>query len=212
MLEKITPYLSSIDSYIQDAQSILNAKNVDELSSFLESSQSDMICVYEGGINPIKADLKAAGKKTSFDEIQNFLLSEYIGFNIQSIIFEEFFPSIEDAAYSIENIPNLLTGGEQGDEMMQKVRFMKFIGLCGKSMFSVSNFPAATEITPMDTFIADLNESTIIGYSWNSPLISVFPPKDSAFFTKLYSTKDWKKKFHQRCINVVSEMVNDIQK
>lgn len=212
MLEKIQAHLNQIESYIQDAQFILGAKNIDELAIVLESSQTGMNEVYEGSMNQIKADLKAAGKKTSLDEIQNFLLSEYIGFNLQSIIFEEFFPSVDDTAYSVEHIPNLLTGGEQGDEKMQKARFMKFIGLCGKSMFSVSNFAAATEITPMDSFIADLNESTIIGYSWNSPLISVFPPKDSAFFTKLYSTKDWKKKFHQRCINVVSEMLTNLQK
>lgn len=77
-------------------------------------------------------------------------------------------------------------------------------------MFAVSNVAASTDITPMDSFIADLNESTIIGYSWDSPLIGVFPPKDAAFFTKLYSTKDWKKKFHQRCVNVGIEMIKNI--
>ena len=211
MLEKIKLPVNQIESYLQDAQTILKAKNIEELASVLESSQSDMNQVYEGGLSQIKSDLKAAGKKTSFDEVQYSLLSDYIGFNLQTIIFEEFFPSIEDTTYTVEHIPNLLTGGEPGDENMQKVRFMKFIGLCGKSMVSVSNFAAATEITPMDSFIADLNEATIIGHSWNSPLISVFPPKDSAFFTKLYSTKDWKKKFHQRCINVVNEMLTNIQ-
>ena len=78
-------------------------------------------------------------------------------------------------------------------------------------MFAVSNVSVSTEISPTDSFIADLNESTIIGHSWDSPLIGVFPPKDAAFFTKLYSTKDWKKKFHQRCVNVGNEMLTNIQ-
>lgn len=201
---------SQIESYFADAQSILGAKNSDDLASCIENSQTGISEVYENGIDEIKSRLKEAGLKTSFDEQQNFVLSQYIGFNLQTIVFDEFFPSIEGEDYSLDKIPNLLAGGEQGDDLVKCARFFKFIGLVGKSMFAVSNAAASTEITPMDSFIADLNESTIIGHSWDSPLIAVFPPKDTAFFTKLYSTKDWKKKFHQRCVNVGNEMIKNI--
>ena len=202
--------LSQIESYVLDAQSILATKNSDDLASCISSSQSGMSEVYENGIDEIKARLKDAGLKTNFDEQQNFLLSQYIGFNLQTIVFDEFFPEIEGESYALDKIPNLLSGGEQGDDAMKCARFFKFIGLVGKSMFVVSNVASSIEINPMETFIADLNESTIIGHSWNSPLIGVFPPKDAAFFTKLYSTKDWKKKFHQRCVNVVNEMHSNL--
>lgn len=202
--------LSQLEPYLMDAQSILSASNSDELLACIENSQSGISEVYENGINEIKARLKEAGLKTNFDEQQNFILSQYIGFNLQTIVFEEFFSSIEGEEYSLENIPNLLEGGEQGDDSVKCVRFFKFIGLIGKSMFAISNVTASTEIAPMDSFIADLNESTVIGHSWDSPLIGVFPPKDTAFFTKLYSTKDWKKKFHQRCVNVGNEMMTNI--
>ena len=201
---------SQIESYLADAQSILSASNSDELSACIENSQTGISEVYENGIDEIKSRLKEAGLKTNFDEQQNFVLSQYIGFNLQTIVFDEFFPSIESEDYSLDKIPNLLEGGEQGDELVKCARFFKFIGLIGKSMFAVSNVAASMDITPMDSFIADLNESTIIGHSWDSPLIGVFPPKDAAFFAKLYSTKDWKKKFHQRCVNVGNEMIKNI--
>jgi hypothetical protein len=202
---------TQIELYVLDAQSILGAKNSDDLASCIENSQTGISEVYENGIDEIKSRLKEAGLKTNFDEQQNFVLSQYIGFNLQTIVFDEFFLSIEGEDYSLEKIPNLLEGGEQGDELVKCARFIKFIGLVGKSMFAVSNVAASTDITPMDSFIADLNESTIIGHSWDSPLIGVFPPKDAAFFTKLYSTKDWKKKFHQRCVNVGNEMISNTQ-
>ena len=201
---------SQIESYLADAQSILSASNSDELLACITNSQTGISEVYENGIDEIKSRLKEAVLKTNFDEQQNFVLSQYIGFNLQTIVFDEFFPSIEGEDYSLDKIPNLLEGGEQGDELVKCARFFKFIGLVGKSMFAVSNAAASTDITPMDSFIADLNESTIIGHSWDSPLIGVFPPKDAAFFTKLYSTKDWKKKFHQRCVNVGIEMIKNI--
>jgi hypothetical protein len=201
---------SQIESYLADAQSILSASNSDELLACIANSQTGISEVYENGIDEIKSRLKEAGFKTNFDEQQNFVLSQYIGFNLQTIVFDEFFPSIENEDYSLDKIPNLLAGGEQGDELVKCARFFKFIGLVGKSMFAVSNVAASTDITPMDSFIADLNESTIIGHSWDSPLIGVFPQKDAAFFTKLYSTKDWKKKFHQRCVNVGNEMIKNI--
>jgi hypothetical protein len=203
--------ISQLEPYLMDAQSILSASNSDELLACIENSQTGISEVYENGIDEIKSRLKEAGLKTSFDEQQNFVLSQYIGFNLQTIVFDEFFPSIEGEDYSLDKIPNLLEGGEQGDELVKCARFFKFIGLVGKSMFAVSNAAASTDITPMDSFNADLNESTIIGHSWDSPLIAVFPPKDAAFFTKLYSTKDWKKKFHQRCVNVGNEMLTNIQ-
>lgn len=202
---------SQIESYLADAQSILAAKKSDDLESCISSSQSGISEVYENGIDEIKSRLKEAGLKTNFDEQQNFLLSQCIGFNLQTIVFDEFFPEIEGESYALDKIPNLLSGGEQGDGAMKCARFFKFIGLVGKSMFAVSNVASSTEITPMEKFIADLNESTIIGHSWNSPLLGVFPPKDAAFFAKLYSTKDWKKKFHQRCVNVLNEMISNIQ-
>jgi hypothetical protein len=201
---------SQIESYLADAQSILSASNSNELLACVQNSQTGISEFYENGIDEIKSRLKEAGLKTNFDEQQNFVLSQYIGFNLQTIVFDEFFPSIEGEDYSPDKIPNLLEGGEQGDELVKCARFFKFIGLVGKSMFAVSNVAASTDITPMDSFIADLNESTIIGHSWDSPLIAVFPPKDTAFFTKLYSTKDWKKKFHQRCVNVGNEMIKNI--
>jgi hypothetical protein len=201
---------SQIESYLADAQSILSASNSDELSACIENSQTGISEVYENGIGEIKSRLKEAGLKTNFDEQQNFVLSQYIGFNLQTIVFDEFFPSIEGEDYSLDKIPNLLAGGEQGDDLVKCARFFKFIGLVGKSMFAVSNVAASTDITPMDSFIADLNESTIIGHSWDSQLIGVFPQKDAAFFTKLYSAKDWKKKFHQRCVNVGNDMIKNI--
>jgi hypothetical protein len=212
MKNKIEEYGSNIEMYITDANDILNAKNSEELNSVIQNSQTGISSVYEGGMDEIKAKLKEAGLKTNFDEQQNYILAQYIGFNLQTIIFDEFFPTVEGEVFSLDKIPNLLAGGEQGDDTMKCVRFLKFIGLVGKSMFAVSNVASSTEIIPMETFIANLNESTIIGHSWNSPLIGVFPPKDAAFFTKLYATKDWKKKFHQRCVNVVNEMLNNIRK
>ena len=202
--------LSQIESYLADAQSILSATESYQLLWHIENSQSGISEVFENVINEIKLILHDEGLRTNFDEQQNFVLSQYIGFNLQTIVFDEFFTSIEGEDYSLEKIPNLLGGGEQGDELVKCARFFKFIGLIGKSMFAVSNVAASTDITPMDSFIADLNESTIIGHSWDSPLIGVFPPKDAAFFTKLYSTKDWKKKFHQRCVNVGIEMIKNI--
>ena len=193
-----------------DAQSILSSSNSDQLKECIENSQTGISEVYEKGIDEIKSRLKEAGLKTNFDEQQNFVLTQYIGFNLQTIVFDDFFPSIKGEDYSLDKIPNLLGGGEQGDELVKCARFFKFIGLVGKSMFAVSNVSVSTEISPTDSFIADLNESTIIGHSWDSPLIGVFPPKDVAFFTKLYSTKDWKKKFHQRCVNVGNEMKTNI--
>jgi len=201
---------SQIESYLADAQSILSASNSNELLTCIQKSQTGISEVYENGIDEIKSKLKEAGLKTNFDEQQNYLLSQYIGFNLQTIVFDEFFPIIEGEDYSLDKIPNLLKGGEQGDASVKCARFFKFIGLVGKSMLAVSNVVATTEISPMDSFIADLNESTIMGHSWDSPLIGVFPPKDVAFFTKLYSTKDWKKKFHQRCVNVVNEMHSNL--
>lgn len=202
--------ISQVETYLTDAQSILSATNSDQLIEYIENSQTGISEVYENGIGEIKSRLKEAGLKTNFDEQQNFILSQYIGFNLQTIVFDEFFPSIENEDYSLDKIPNLLAGGEQGDELVKCARFFKFIGLVGKSMFAVSNVAVSTDITPMDSFIADLNESTIIGHSWDSPLIGVFPPKDAAFFTKLYSAKDWKKKFHQRCVNVGNDMIKNI--
>lgn len=200
---------SQIESYLVDAQSILTSSNSNELLTCIQKSRTGMSEVYENGIDEIKSKLKEAGLKTNFDEQQNFVLAQYIGFNLQTIVFDEFFPTIEGESYALDKIPNLLSGGEQGDDSMKCARFFKFIGLVGKSMFAVSNVASSTEIHPMEIFIADLNESTLIGHSWNSPLIGVFPPKDAAFFTKLYSTKDWKKKFHQRCVNVVNEMISN---
>ena len=202
--------ISQVETYLTDAQSILSATNSDQLIEYIENSQTGISEVYENGIGEIKSRLKEAGLKTNFDEQQNFILSQYIGFNLQTIVFDEFFPSIENEDYSLDKIPNLLAGGEQGDELVKCARFFKFIGLVGKSMFAVSNVAVSTDITPMDSFIADLNESTIIGHSWDSPLIGVFPQKDAAFFTKLYSAKDWKKKFHQRCVNVGNDMIKNI--
>ena len=204
--------LSQIEHYLADAKSILSATNSDGLSACIQNSQSGLSEVYENGIDEIKFKLKEAGLKTNFDEQQNYILSEYVGFNLQTIIFDEFFPQIEGKSYSLDKIPNLLEGGEEGDDSIKCARFFKFIGLVGKSMFTVSSATSSTEITSMESFISDLNESTIIGHSWNSPLIGVFPPKDAAFFTKLYSTKDWKKKFHQRCVNVGDEMMTNINK
>lgn len=200
---------SQIESYLADAQSILAAKKSDDLESCISSSQTGISEVYENGIDEIKSKLKESGLKTNFDGQQNFLLSQYIGFNLQTIVFDQFFPTIEGEDYSLDKIPSLLSGGEQGEDSMKCARFFKFIGLVGKSMFDVSNVVSSIEITPMEEFIANLNESTIIGHSWNSPLIGVFPPKDAAFFMKLYSTKDWKKKFYQRCVNVVNEMISN---
>jgi hypothetical protein len=204
--------LSQIEHYLADAKSILSATNSDGLSACIQNSQSGLSEVYENGIDEIKFKLKEAGLKTNFDEQQNYILSEYVGFNLQTIIFDEFFPQIEGKSYSLDKIPNLLEGGEAGDDSIKCARFFKFIGFVGKSMFTVSSATSSTEITSMESFISDLNESTIIGHSWNSPLIGVFPPKDAAFFTKLYSTKDWKKKFHQRCVNVGDEMMTNINK
>jgi hypothetical protein len=202
---------SQIETYLNDAQSILSTSNSDELLACIQNSQTGISEVYENGIDEIKTRLKEAGLKTNFDKQQNFMLSQYIGFNLQTIVFDEFFSSIEGKEYSLEKIPGLLTGGEQGNDSVKCARFFKFIGLVGKSMLAVSNVAATTEIPRMDYFIADLNESTIIGHSWDSPLIGVFPPKDTAFFTKLYSTKDWKMKFHQRCVNVGNEMLTNIK-
>ena len=202
--------ISQLEPYLMDAQSILSSSNSDQLKECIENSQTGISEVYEKGIDEIKSRLKEAGLKTNFDEQQNFVLTQYIGFNLQTIVFDDFFPSIKGEDYSLDKIPNLLGGGEQGDELVKCARFFKFIGLVGKSMFAVSNVSVSTEISPTDSFIADLNESTIIGHSWDSPLIGVFPPKDVAFFTKLYSTKDWKKKFHQRCVNVGNEMKTNI--
>ena len=203
--------ISQLEPYLMDAQSFLSSSNSDQLKECIENSQTGISEVYEKGIDEIKSRLKEAGLKTNFDEQQNFVLTQYIGFNLQTIVFDDFFPSIKGEDYSLDKIPNLLGGGEQGDELVKCARFFKFIGLVGKSMFAVSNVSVSTEISPTDSFIADLNESTIIGHSWDSPLIGVFPPKDEAFFTKLYSTKDWKKKFHQRCVNVGNEMLTNIQ-
>ena len=202
--------ISQLEPYLMDAQSFLSSSNSDQLKECIENSQTGISEVYEKGIDEIKSRLKEAGLKTNFDEQQNFVLTQYIGFNLQTIVFDDFFPSIKGEDYSLDKIPNLLGGGEQGDELVKCARFFKFIGLVGKSMFAVSNVSVSTEISPTDSFIADLNESTIIGHSWDSPLIGVFPPKDVAFFTKLYSTKDWKKKFHQRCVNVGNEMKTNI--
>lgn len=202
--------LAEIEPYLLDAQSILQAKNTKQLSDCIENSQTNISSVYEKGMDEINMKMKEVGLKTNFEEVQNYILSEYIGFNLQIIVFEEFFPTIENTAYSIENIPNLLEGGEKGDNVMKCARFFKLIGLAGKSMFAVSKVIVATEISPMDAFISDLNESTVIGFSWDSPLISTFPPKESAFFTKLYSAKNWKSKFHQRCVNVINEMYSNI--
>ena len=204
--------LSQIEHYLSDAKSILSATNSDGLSACIQNSQSGLSEVYENGIDEIKLKLKEAGFKTNFDEQQNYILSQYVGYNLQTIIFDEFFPQLEGKSYALDKIPNLLEGGESGDDSIKCARFFKFIGLVGKSMFAVSSATSSTEITSMESFISDLNESTIIGHSWNSPLIGVFPPKDAAFFTKLYSTKDWKKKFHQRCVNVGDEMVLLIEK
>jgi len=124
---------SQLESYLADAQSILAAKNSDDLASCISSSQSGMSEVYENGVDEIKSRLKDAGLKTNFDEQQNFLLSQYIGFNLQTIVFDEFFPEIEDESYALDKIPNLLSGGEQGDVAIKCARFFKFIGLVGKS-------------------------------------------------------------------------------
>jgi hypothetical protein len=195
---------------LYDAQSILFSNNSDDLANCIENSQSGISEVYENGIDEIKSKLKESGLKTTFDEQQNYLLSQYIGFNLKTVIFDEFFPEIENTPYALDEIPNLLKGGGQGDNSIKCARFFKFIGLVGKSMFELRNVSNSTDIPKMERFISDLNESTIIGYSWDSPLLSVFPPKDAAFFTKLYSTKDWKRKFHQRCANVMKEMYTNI--
>ncbi len=212
MKNEIEEYASKIELYITEATDILSAKNSDELNYVIQNSQTGISSVYEGGMDEIKAQLKDAGLKSNFDQQQNFLLAQYIGFNVQTIIFDEFFSSIDGEFFSLEKIPNLLAGGEQGDDTMKCVRFLKFIGLVGKSMFALSNATSSTEISPMESFISDVNESTVIGHSWDSPLIAVFPQKDTAFFTKLYATKDWKKKFNQRCVNVANEMINNIRK
>ena len=120
---------SQIESYLAEAQSILSASNSNELLACIQKSQTGISEVYENGIDEIKARLKDAGQKTNFDEQQNFLLSQYIGFNLQAIVFDEFFPEIEGESYALDKIPNLLSNGEQGDDAIKCARFFKFIGL-----------------------------------------------------------------------------------
>lgn len=64
----------------------------------------------------------------------------------------------------------------------------------------------------MESFILNLNESTVIRHSWGSPFIAVFTQKDKVFFTQLYANKDWKKKFNQLCVNFANEMIYNIRK